>query len=116
MKKDSFDAYIGRRNDRAKLQASIWANPFKIGAPHPVSAHPIDRDDAVGLYKEWIARGEGRPLLRRLGELEDATLGCWCAPKGGVGAHDPPVCHGQVLLLLMEHRARIIERGKGSKD
>ena len=111
--KDPFDVYIGRVNKRANLPGSVWANPFRIGAPHPAKAgETITREDAVALYKEWIVRGEGRRLLKRLGELEGETLGCWCAKKGGVGAHDPLICHGQILLLLLEHRRRKIEKKK----
>ena len=112
VKKDPFDLYIGRANRRANLGGSVWANPFKIGVPHPSEAGgaPITREDAVVLYKEWVVRGEGRHLLTRLEELEGKTLGCWCAPRGGVGAHDSLVCHGQILLLLLEHRRRVLAR------
>ena len=118
VKKDPFDVYIGRVNKRANLRGSVWANPFRIGAAHPETVEPITRKDAIELYKEWIVRGEGRYLLRRLGELEGETLGCWCARAGGVGAHDPLICHGQILLLLLEHRRRAIEkkRGNGSQE
>ena len=114
--KDPFDVYIGRVNKRANLPGSVWANPFRIGAPHPAKAgETITREDAVALYKQWIVRGEGRRLLKRLGELEGETLGCWCAKKGGVGAHDPLICHGQILLLLLEHRRRKIEKKRGDR-
>lgn len=43
-----------------------------------------------------------------LGELDDQVLGCFCAPKRGVGAYDPLVCHGQILLELLEHRRKKI--------
>ena len=55
--KDPFDVYIGRANKRANLPGSAWANPFRIGAPHPETAEPITREDAIALYKEWIVRG-----------------------------------------------------------
>lgn len=72
VKRDPFDVYIGRTNRRAGLAGSAWANPFRIGDPHPDSAASelIRREDAVRLYREWILRAEGRHLLRRLGELE----------------------------------------------
>jgi hypothetical protein len=94
VKKDSYDVYVGRGRD------SVWGNPFRIGVDG-------GREEVIEKYKAWITRGGGRPLLRRLGELEGATLGCWCAPKGGLAAHeDPVVCHGQILLKLLEHRER----------
>ena len=102
VRKDPFDLYIGRGRN------STWGNPFKIGDPHPESGEPIVRGEAIELYKEWIVRGDGRWLLGHLGELEGATLGCWCAPKGGVTEHDPLLCHGQVLLKLVSWRRKKI--------
>lgn len=88
VKRDSFDVYIGRG------RGSKWGNPYRIGDEHPENKRPIRRGEALELYREWILRGEGRPLLALLGELESKTLGCWCAERGGVGEHDPMVCHG----------------------
>lgn len=116
VKRDPYDVYVGRANSRAGLEGSIWANPFRIGDAHPETGRKITRGAAVKLYKQWILRGEGRPLLRRLGELENVTLACWCAPKGGVRAHDPLVCHGQVLLLLLEHRAKKISEKRSARQ
>lgn len=104
VRKDDFDVYIGRG------RGSKWCNPFRIGDPHPETGEPIRRGEAIPLFKEYAVRGAGRHLLKDLGELDGQTLGCWCAPKGGVGAHDPPICHGQILLLLVEHRRRVIEK------
>jgi hypothetical protein len=109
VRKDAYDIYVGRG------RGSRWGNPFKIGDPHPETGEPITRGDAITLYKWWIVRGEGRRLLARLGELEGATLGCFCAPEGGVGADDPLVCHGQVLLRLLEHRRRKLREKLGAK-
>lgn len=92
-KKESYDVYIGRG------RGSVWGNPFRIGANADG-----DRDEVIEKYTEWIVRGEGRPLLRRLGELEGKTLGCWCAGHGGLTADDELICHGQILLKLLEHR------------
>lgn len=110
-KKDPYDVYVGR----GRGEASKWGNSFRIGDPHPETGNPLGRGEAVELYKEWILRGAGRRLLKDIGELEGKTLSCWCAPKGGVGAHDPLVCHGQILLLLVEHRRRVIQRKRREK-
>ncbi len=107
IKKDPYDIYIGRSG---KGTASKWGNPFRIGDPHPKTGTPIQRAEAIRLFKEYVVRGEGLHLLKDLGELDGKTLGCFCAPKGGAGAHDPLVCHGQILLLLGEHRRRVMER------
>lgn len=95
-KEEDFDTYIGR--------GSKWGNPFRIGDPHPESEEDMDRQQVIGLYAQWITRGEGRHLLADLHELEGRTLGCFCAPEGGVTASDPPICHGQVLLWLVARR------------
>lgn len=115
VKKDPFDVYIGRANRRAGLGRSAWANPFRIGGPHPDTGEPVTRAEALDLYKEWILRGPGRPLLRRLGELDGKVLGCWCAREGGLGAHDPLVCHGQILLLLLERRRKKISGKRAAR-
>lgn len=100
VKRDRYTKWVAR--------GSKWGNPFRIGAPHPVTGKPLVRGEAIPLYREWILRGEGRWLLRHLGELEDEVLGCFCAPKGGVSEHDPLICHGQVLLKLLAWRRKKI--------
>ncbi len=102
VKKDPFDVWVAR--------GSKWGNPFRIGDPHPVTGEPLERGEAIPLYKEWIVRGEGRHLLRQLGELEDKVLGCFCAAKGGVSEHDPLMCHGQILLKLLAWRGEKIRK------
>ena len=96
------------RFTRWVARGSKWGNPFRIGDPHPETGRPIRRGDAIDLYKEWIVGGDGRWLLRHLGALENEVLGCFCAPKGGVTEHDPLVCHGQVLLMLVSWRRKKI--------
>lgn len=96
---DEYELYIGRG------RGSKWSNPFQIGRDG-------DREEVIRKYKEWILRGEGHRLLRSIGELEGKTLGCFCAPRGGATSDDPLVCHGQILLKLVEHRHRkLIEKG-----
>lgn len=102
-KKEAFDVYIGRGH------GSVWGNPFKIGDDG-------DRDDVIEKYKNWLVYGEGRPLLRRLGELEGQTLGCWCASQGGVTVEDELICHGQILLKLLEHRGKKVENRRGEEE
>jgi hypothetical protein len=108
VKKDAFDVYIGRG------RSSRWGNPFRIGEEHPVTGGPIRRGEAVALYRDWILRGEGRWLLRHLGELEGKILGCFCARTGGVGVDDSLVCHGQVLLQLLAWRGKKIREKRMS--
>jgi hypothetical protein len=90
-KKEPFDVYIGRG------RGSVWGNPFKM-------EEYGGREEVIEKYKQWLIFGEGRPLLKRLGELEGKTLGCWCADYGGLSAGDGLICHGQILLKLLQHR------------
>lgn len=107
VKKDPYTVWVAR--------GSKWGNPFRIGGPHPDTGRPVNRGEAIELYKEWIARGEGRWLLGHLGELEGQTLGCFCAGKGGLTLDDPLVCHAQVLMrLLVWRRRKIREKGKAA--
>ncbi|CAA9353039.1 MAG: hypothetical protein AVDCRST_MAG93-7206 [uncultured Chloroflexia bacterium] len=98
---------VNRRKDREEVyigRGSKWGNPFKVGE------HGA-KGECVQLFTEWICRGEGRYLLNQLGELEGKTLGCYCAPKGGTDhTHRPWVCHGQVLLALLQHRRAKLSR------
>ena len=77
-KHSPFDIYIGR--------GSKWGNPFKIGADGT-------RADVVKKYEEYLRNN--KTLLKALPELEDKTLGCFCAPLA---------CHGDVLKLLFEEQ------------
>ena len=73
-KKEHYDVYIGRPSD--------WGNPFSIGKDG-------DRNEVIRKYREWIM--EQPNLLKKLPELKDKILACWCAPQA---------CHGDVLLEL----------------
>jgi hypothetical protein len=81
-KKEKFDVYIGR--------PSIWGNPFshKIGtkAQFQVSS----REEAVSKYKEYLLNNPH--LLKKLPELKNKTLGCWCKPLA---------CHGDIIIEVL---------------
>lgn len=93
-----YDLYVGRENARVGLPGSDWANPFRIGRDG-------DRQTVLARFEEELRRGSLSHLLPRLRELEGLTLACWCAPKGGVGHHDPLVCHAQILLKVLAELA-----------
>lgn len=92
--RDPYDLYVGRDNARAGLPESDWANPFRIGRDG-------DRRAVLARFEEELRRGSLSHLLPRLRELDGLALGCWCAPKGGVGPADPLVCHAQILLKVL---------------
>jgi hypothetical protein len=86
-----FDVYIGHANGRAGLNASKWANPFKL----PRGADLHTRLAVLAKYAAWL---EGQPeLLAAIGELRGKVLGCWCAP--------PLPCHGHILAKLADGSA-----------
>lgn len=77
---EAFDVYIGRGSD--------WGNPFKIGVDGT-------REQVIDKYRIWIQTQTH--LMARLSELKGKRLGCYCAPEP---------CHGDVLVDLLEERAR----------
>lgn len=95
---DPNNVYIGRGRIvfidgiRYPPEDSIWANPFQI--KYYIS-DKIEEQEAreivIQKYKEYITGNE--TLMKRLPELKNKTLGCWCFPS---------VCHGDVLLELLQ--------------
>lgn len=73
--KSPFTLYIGR--------GSIWGNPILI-------TPTCDRDRCVHLHLLWVVQQEH--LIRRLPELYNQTIGCFCKPKK---------CHGDNLRYLL---------------
>lgn len=91
---DRYDIYIGRK--------SIWGNPYTVKLSRvPGTQNVATSKDAIRLYEEWIRQQP--ELLKQLPHLKGKTLGCFCAPKGGVGidSGEPVFCHGQILLKLI---------------
>jgi predicted NAD-dependent protein-ADP-ribosyltransferase YbiA (DUF1768 family) len=83
---EGFDVYIGRYNKAGEFPESIWKNPYIIGVHG-------DREFCIEKYKLYL---NTRPdLLRRLGDLKNKTLGCWCVPEK---------CHGEILIKLSESK------------
>lgn len=83
MKKEKYDIYIGRPSE--------WGNPFSH-RDGTLAAYKVEtREEAVAAYRKWILT---KPeLLKRLPELKDKVLACWCAPLA---------CHGDVLAELAD--------------
>lgn len=100
-RREPFDRYIGRSMNRypadryPELRATGWGNPFR-----PAPGDP-DAGNAIARYRAWLMTQP--QLLARLGELRGWTLGCWCAPLGGLyGDLEGRICHGQVLAALAD--------------
>lgn len=74
-------------NRRAQYDVLIarpgfWGNPFRVGV-HGARGECVDR------YRDWVLQSPEH--RRRLPELRDKVLGCWCSPER---------CHGDVLAWL----------------
>jgi len=96
-KKEPYDVYIGR--------PSKWGNPFTHKTDNTQAEFVVEsRDAAIDAYEKWITEGEGRHLLPDLHELKGKTLGCWCVNKPVYEQRENMVCHGEVLMkLINEH-------------
>jgi len=82
-KKEKYDVYIGR--------PSIWGNPFSWKEGTLAKYQCKDREDSLRLYKEYALSNP--EIMRRLPELKEKVLGCWCKPLA---------CHGDILAELIE--------------
>ena len=96
VKKDRYDVYIGRANPRNKLKQSKWANPYFIGRDGSL-------EEVFDKYEKYISELIEQDKVS-LDELENQILGCWCAKKGGITFDGPLICHGQILLKLLDER------------
>ncbi len=97
--KEPFDIYIGR--DFAGHRNLGWGNPFTPG----YNAHGVP--DAIHGFRVWLL--DHPKLIARLPELTGKTLGCWCAPPGGLpGNLDGHICHGEILAALADDPQQVI--------
>jgi hypothetical protein len=87
LRRESFDVYIGRAGNG---QDGYFGNPFRMERPHAG-----ERSRAVEKYREWfLERIERDPeFRRRVLELRDKALGCFCKPQA---------CHGDVIVEWLE--------------
>lgn len=74
--------YIGRAMPRMRLQASPWANPYRIGKDGT-------REEVIERYAEDLAiRLHQEPgLWDELAALDGMVLMCWCKPDNCHGDH-----------------------------
>ena len=76
-KKFPHDVYCGR--------PSKWGNPFEIGKDG-------DRTEVIFKHRAWLIKNH--ELMAQMWELQDLTLGCWCAPQD---------CHCDTLAQFTEN-------------
>lgn len=70
---------------------SQWANPHRVGDPHPRHGRPMSRQEAVEEFRRTAA---SRPewITAAVEQLAGHDLACWCPL-------DEP-CHADVLLEI----------------
>ena len=85
---ETWDIYIGHKFKRAgyDFDESIWANPYNRAFRDGL----ITRQEAVELCLIHVLRSP--ELVRKLPEIRDKILGCWCEPG--------ELCHGDILIML----------------
>lgn len=77
--------YIGRANRSWSLEASEWANPFKLSQHKDKT-----RAEVIEMYRDWIVK---QSIYVHISELQGRRLACWCHPQS---------CHGDVLAELAD--------------
>ncbi len=87
-----------------------WGNPYIVGVHGNLS-------QCLEAYIQYIQ--DQYDLIADLSELEDVDLGCWCAPPQGLTSNlndSPLICHGQVLLFMVEENRAIREEMEKAKS
>jgi hypothetical protein len=88
--KEKYDVYIGRAG---KGKSGYFGNPIRPGSPCPVCKEIHSKTETIPCF-EIAARvrlEQDSEYKKRVSELHDKTLGCFCSPKP---------CHGDVLIKL----------------
>ncbi len=94
VKRDAYDAYIGRPMPGVDARLSRFGNPFRL-------AREAQRGSTLTDYLGYLLAHPEIVRDARVALAHAKTLACWCAPHGGVGIDEPAVCHGQVLARAM---------------
>ena len=84
-------------SERFPKKDSIWCNPYKVGKDGTL-------EEVLVKYRRHInrkVRQEG--LWDEFEDLDGKNLGCWCVSGFNVTEKTPCVCHGQVLLDLLDN-------------
>lgn len=99
---EPFDVYIGRTmkhgyyGKHPVYQDKGWGNPFRAGY------NAVSAADVLNHYRVYLLH-QPKLLARIVPELRGKTLGCWCAPPGGLdGDLGGRVCHGEILAALAD--------------
>lgn len=98
---EPFDVYIGRTMKQGYYRThpvyrdTGWGNPFRAGY------NAVSAADVLNHYRVYLLNHP--KLIARLPELRGKTLGCWCAPAGGLSGNlGGRACHGEILAALAD--------------
>lgn len=100
--RDQYDVYIGRAG---KGQDGYFGNPIRVGEYCKCcrSIHVSPGSTIPCFTKYFLNRINTDSEFRtRVLALKGLTLGCFCAPAGGLTASDEHRCHGQPILKWLE--------------
>ena len=77
-----------------------WGNPFSHKKGTWAKQVVATLGESIEKYREYLVNNE--ELMAALPELKNKTLGCWCPGPAGLTSSDKLMCHGQILLQLLE--------------
>lgn len=99
--RNPYDVYIGRAG---KGQEGLFGNPVRMDARCP-RCHLVHRTAGATLpcYEDYLRERLSADAVfkEKFLALHGKTLGCFCAPAGGIEARYPWICHGQVMLKVL---------------
>jgi hypothetical protein len=90
------DIYIGRSHNIN----DIWGNPYTT-KDSKIAEFKVDtKEEAITKYETYLRNNP--ELLDKLKDLKGKVLGCWCTNKTEYKETDKLICHGQILLKLLQ--------------
>lgn len=111
---ERYDLYIGRHG---KGHDGWLGNPYPVSLKQPRGAslrefeayflRRLKLDEKFKARVDGLLEAEDRvesaQLVYRVVNPPTLTLGCFCAPKGGITAADRPhICHGQIIAAYLD--------------
>lgn len=91
VKKDKYDAYVGRKMPGLPTTYTKFGNPFKLDKKKQ------NHDEVMFAYFNYLIDNPEliEEAKKELGSF--TTLSCWCSPEGGLSLDDEVICHAQFL-------------------
>jgi hypothetical protein len=90
---NDFDVLIAR--------PSKWGNPWSH-KKYAFAKHVKNREIALQKYKEYLL--QNKELMDDIESLRGKKLGCYCINSSEVKVGDPYVCHGQIIIEILNQK------------